>query len=763
MPLPAPILDNRTWQQLRDELVGRIPVYAPEWSDVSPSDPGVTILELLAFLGENLLFRFNQIPESTNLHLLRLLEVPLRPAQPARGTVTFTLPFDPSQAFVLPVVERGLVSVMAGAVGFEVQDDVAVLPVAVRGAVKQVVHDLPAGEQALVAERAIDARDGLKPGETAAYYKAVVVGDDTTAASAEAVDAGSSVDHSLWIAVLAPEADPEVTSKLLHPAGPLGNDPLNPGRGAVLSLGFALPSESPAMIDVDPCFGAAGRDQGIPPQVEWRVTKGLLGADGEPEYITVDPVGDTTWGLTRDGVVRLRLPARMEEVGVPQPVDPFLAGTGDLPPVLDDEPPVLFWVRAFAPAGAPLLGSFRWVGANAASVVQWRTASAEYVGTGTGQPGQSHALAQRDVLADSLRVQVEEKPEEWRDWERVESFTASGRDDRHYVLDGEAGTVTFGDTVRGLAPQRGDRIRALEYRYGGGQAGNVPAGVVKQIVEDAVFAGPPVAGTVSVGRAGAVTATNPLPFRGGADAEDVADGLRRIPGELRRRDRAVTASDFRELALSTPGGLVGRAECLPLFHRRQPFVEAAGVVTVVVWPSTDPLHPDAPVPDRGVLKSVCEFLDARRLVTTELYVVPPEYVGVAVSVSFEPKPGASPDAVRRWVEQVIRQYLSPMPPYGPEGEGWPLGRTVRAAELEAAALQVEGVLYLNGVSVARLSEDGTSWVQGTVRLEKWQSVECKGVVVVAGGPVPVAGAGLDTPALPPGSRPVPIPLPPDVC
>lgn len=763
MPLPAPILDSRTWQQLRDELVGRIPVYAPEWTDVSPSDPGVTILELLAFLGENLLFRFNQIPEATHLELVRLLDVPLRPAQPAGGIVTFSVPFDHTKPFVLPVVEKGLVSVKAGNVGCEVQDDVSVLPVLVRAAVKEVVTEVPTGEQALAAERAIDARDGLKEGETAIYYKVTTVADDETAPTGTPVNAGASVDQSLWIAVIAPSAEAKVADALRQPDGPLGSSPLDPGRGGVLSLGFALPTDALTMAEVDPCFGAAGRDEGVPPQVEWRVTKALLGADGEPEYITIDPVGDTTWGLTREGVVRLRLPARLEEVGVPAPADPFLAGTGDFPPVLDDEPPVLFWIRAFAPPGAPLLGAFRWVGANAARVVQWRTATAEYLGTATGQPGQVYALAQRDVLADSLRVQVEQDTGQWVNWQRVESFTASTRDDTHFVLDSEAGTVTFGDTVRGLAPGLGRRIRALEYRYGGGAHGNVTAKALSAVEVDTTFGGEPVGGTVAIDRApGGATVTNPLPTAGGADAEDVAEGLRRIPGELRRRDRAVTASDFKELALATPGGLVGRAECLPLFHRGQPFVEAAGVVTVVVWPKHDPLHPDAPVPDRGVLNSVCSFLDARRLVTTELYVVPPEYVQVAVSVGFEPKAGASPDAVRRWVEQVIRQYLSPMPPYGPEGQGWPLGRTVRAAELEAAALQVDGVLFLHDVRLSGRREDGT-WVEGTVSLEKWQSVEVAGVTVVAGPGVPEPVTGIDIPPLPPDSRPVPIPVPPDVC
>src|SRR3954470_12619888 len=90
MPLPQPILDDRSYEQLRDELVRRIPVYAPEWTDHNASDPGIALLELFAPLGETLLFRFNQIPESTYLAYLRLLDVPLRPAAPARALVAFT-------------------------------------------------------------------------------------------------------------------------------------------------------------------------------------------------------------------------------------------------------------------------------------------------------------------------------------------------------------------------------------------------------------------------------------------------------------------------------------------------------------------------------------------------------------------------------------------------------------------------------------------------------------------------------------------------
>src|SRR5215204_2295234 len=84
MALISPTLDNRTFEQLREELLRRIPVYAPEWTDHNESDPGIALLELFAYLGESLLYRFNQIPDTTRIEFLRLLGVRPRPAQPAR-------------------------------------------------------------------------------------------------------------------------------------------------------------------------------------------------------------------------------------------------------------------------------------------------------------------------------------------------------------------------------------------------------------------------------------------------------------------------------------------------------------------------------------------------------------------------------------------------------------------------------------------------------------------------------------------------------
>ena len=60
MPLQAPNLDDRRYQQLLDDFM-RVPIHTPEWTNFNQSDPGVTIVQLFAFLTETLIYRANQI------------------------------------------------------------------------------------------------------------------------------------------------------------------------------------------------------------------------------------------------------------------------------------------------------------------------------------------------------------------------------------------------------------------------------------------------------------------------------------------------------------------------------------------------------------------------------------------------------------------------------------------------------------------------------------------------------------------------------
>jgi hypothetical protein len=761
MPLPSPILDDRSYQQLRDELVRRIPVYAPEWTDNNASDPGITLIELFAYLGENLLYRFNQIPETTKLQFLKLLQIPVRPAVASTGMVGFTT--DSPTGVLAPEQSE----CRAGATSFETGTEVMVWPLSALGMARvRTAAPAPADgdsftftQQALTAlvQKAQENNQTLDVGtlsNAAVYYKTQTLPDDPSLPTAQAIDFGATVDSTLWIPVLVPANMSAANLTTLQTSLP----------GQVINIGIIPDEQILSMDQVNPCAGVPPAPSTRAPTV-WQISVGL-DPSGQPHYRELVPVGDSTRGFGCPGVVRLELPKDATQYGNFALSDSDLVGTGELPPPIDDATVaarVIFWIRAFRTDGSSL-GRLLWVGTNVSDVTQQKTANPEFLGTGNAQANQVYRLVNPNVVAGSQTIEVE-SADGWTPWTQVDGFQGSTESDKVYLLDAEAGTVTFGNGVQGLAPQIGQRIRATTYKYGGGSAGNVAAKAITKVLE--------VSG---------VKVSNPLPTRFGADSEAVADALTRIPAEFRRHDRAVCASDFQELALATPGAGIGRAEVLPLFYPpnassfnpADPATFAAGVVSVVVWPAVDNKRPEAPMPDANTLQAVCSWLDARRLVTTELYVIPPTYRKVACSVGFQPQNGYGIEAVRRWVELAVRQFLAPLPPYGPTGSGWPLGRRVYGPEIEGAALQVEGVDFVFQVNLAYFDEATQTWVQslataeGTgclpqaVDLKPYEVVQLTELTIVQGQPLP-AGAQIPSPIAAPNPNspvpPQPIPIP----
>lgn len=712
MALISPILDNRSYEQLREELVRRIPVHTREWTNHNESDPGIVLLELFAHLGESLLYRFNQIPDTARVEFLRLLGVQPRPAQPSTALLCAGTD-EPQGVHILKGAEAS-----AGAVSFQTTDEVYVWPLEAVGAGKTATKGGSVESREDALERA-DLR-----ADHATFYETALTPTDPNAPDAVSIDVSEQLDNCLWVALLgSPTTD---LSQLAR---------------RTLFLGIAFDekfSEPPvlARLTEDNTTKAlrAGGLTDDPPPAEWELWQGT-DADGAPVFHRLGVLGDSTRGMTTTGVVKLELPARLS---VPGPSD-GLAGN---PPPIEDEDVrerVVGWLRVRRPQRNDIGDAIHrvlWVGANCVAAEQSRTPPPELLGAGDGNPDQRFPLAHQPVLPNTVRLQVEE-PAGWRDWDEVENFAHSGLDDRHYTVDRQHGAIVFG---RKRMPQLGEQIRVLSYRYSQGAAGNVPPQAIARF---------PLHPAVKV--------SNPFRAQGGVDPVPLADALAAIPGEVHRRDRAVTPEDYQALTLQVAG--VARAEVLSTFHPDTPSIDAAGVTTVVVIPGDDVRNPDAPVPDIALLRRVATWLEPRRLVTAELYVIPPEYVRIAVSIAVEVRKGYQVDAVRRWVEKIVRQYLAAVPPNGPDAAGWPLGRKVRAAELEAVAVQVEGVEYANGTRLATLDPPQDRTVAG-VELAKWQLPELAMITVVAGdGPPPDPGV---TPTED-DVESVPVPLPPEVC
>jgi len=792
MPLRPPALDDRSFDDLVEEVLARIPAHTPEWTNPRPGDPGRTLLELFAWLADALLYRANLIPERQRLAFLRLLGVPLRPAVPARGLVSIALG-DDKVASAVPIQPLATIK---GPAAFETRGELTVLPVTAEAYYKR---PLTSSEQQALAPviQGLQQIYGLSSAPTPYVTTPVFAGG---AAEPDGFDLVGATDKCLWLALLAAKPD------LVEPA----RQAL--GTGAAGGQQLINVGVMPA-ISVPALFEEIGPRARIPHV--WEISTGQeLG--GQPEYLPLDPIGDSTQGLTQPGVLRLALPAA-EKIGAPSnDVRVALqAGVGDRPPRLDvpeKSARLVAWVR-LRPTVALSRLALSWVGINAVEIDQRQTVVGRVVGQSDGTAGQELQLPGQSIEPESLLLQVEEAGQGYVLWRQVDDLALAGRDDAVYRLDPEAGTVQFGDGVRGRIPEVGRRVRVLQMRAGGGRAGNLPAGSLT----DVSARGPDGASVTTK-----LKVLQSLPTTGGEDAETLAQAEQRIPALFRHRDRAVTEDDYRRLAIDTPGMDIGRVEVLPRFKPQQRRLDVPGVVSVMVLPSKAGTAGPNPRADRPFLEAVHAYLDARRPLATELYTIGCEYVPLGVSVGVTVQdgfsslgaatrgtingvpaaPGAAPtaanglaagsldgpissatgllgtlgpggfqrDGVLRAVREALRLLLWPLPPGGPAAAGWPLGRAVRDRELEVAVARVAGVQSVVGIKLFLWQKDAQDPQQGRwarlsaatpsapveIPLQPWQLPELLSVVVtegdalddLRGAPNPFATAGVGVPVVP---------------
>ncbi len=714
MPLTEPTLDSRRYREILAETLARIPVHNPEWTNFNDSDPGITILQLFAFLTESIIYRANLIPERNRRKFLRLLGVPMLAPAAAQGLVSFEKAAGELSVQTLPAD----LALSAGNVPFRTENGLDVLPVEARLYYKSPLSAARAAEVDTLYSQLYASQ--LAAGEVAEYYETKPFEPPTAGTVLPSLDlATDAVDGSLWVALLArPREDVAQTRARI--------------AGKTLSLGVM-----PALDDDGRALYPRGASAVAPrPTLIYELPNT---ESTQPAYRRISPrVGVDP--LSRPGIVELPLP-QASALTHWTDLDPLEAGVGDFPPSLEDReeaPRLVTWLRIRSPeafgsgsaASRQLRVPLSWVGINAARVVQRAQVLAEALPTGTGEPDQRAVLANTPVIVESVELTVNGER-----WARIDDLAAAPPEvplrsprltgtqgpptatkahdtDRDrakvYTVDRESGELRFGDGLHGMRPPRGAAILA-SYAFGGGTQGNLGIGAINR------------------GAPAGLKVRNGVPTWGGSEGESLAQAERRIPGLLHHRDRLVTAGDYEQITRATPGVDMGRVEVLPLVHPEQPFQDSDGVVTLLVIPRQDATQPEAPRPDRLFLETVCAHLEPRRLLTTELHVVGPRYLPIWISVGVEVIPGRAEAVVREAVRKALLDFVSPLTG-GFEGKGWPLHRAVEVAELVAAAARVEGVAKVNRL---RLGAD-TGEVPDRVPIEALQLPRVMAVEVVSG-------------------------------
>jgi uncharacterized phage protein gp47/JayE len=458
---------------------------------------------------------------------------------------------------------------------------------------------------------------------------------------------------------------------------PLGCEPM---PGDALYLGFGPPADAasrtgdfPARLRLHvavPGHGAAAAALAAgapdpPAELSWEHRTATAGR----EWRSMPVFEDGTGRLTRGGYLVL---------GGPTGVPPTVEAGIDVP---------RYWLRCrlaerdYPPGREPVIAPPATNTVHARNLI---TVREEPLGLSEGHPDEFYRLLHRPVAEGSVTVAVrptDEQAAEQR-WEVRADLLSSGPDDRHVVLEPTKGVLTFGDGRRGRVPPVGAEIVAVEYRHGGGLAGNVQAGTITTLVTE-------LSEVSSV--------LNRRPALGGTDRQSIDDLRAEAATVLRHQRRAVTAGDYAALAGEVRG--VIDAVTLPETHPHHPGVKVPGAVTVVVA-----AHPDVggPAVHEGLLSKVCKHLDEHRLLATELWVTQPRLVPVEVKVTVTlQRQALSPDIVRTDVKEAVDEFFSPFT-WDRHGKvrGAAFAGSLRSADLTRNLLDVPGVLSVTTVITA---------------------------------------------------------------
>jgi hypothetical protein len=653
--LVAPTLDDRSWDDLVRQARELIPRYAPGWTDHNPSDIGITLIELFAFLVEGLTYRLNQVPERNYVAFLNLLGITRDPATPARVYLTFTA--QPNRTVEVPAGQQAQT---AGTeteppIVFETERPVTVLPIDLATA---LLVDPAAGEY-----RDLSARFTSSP----------AIG---------------------------------------------GTIPVPAGGRVLLALGFGGRTGEALDIEwqlSSPLARRSDAAEGDPRVVvTWRYSTDA----NPPAAWTTAPAEGRGSTLEHDGVARLRLPVTGADAWTAQKAAAWglrpAADTGEV----GDERFWIGVDLQNGTAQAVSLGIDRILFNAAPAHAALTVPAPEDLGLSDGTDFQVFALSNRPVFRAPgvedpyfhVRVRVADEP-----WTRVDELPAG--DARVYRLDPVTGEIGFGDfdparrKGRGLVPPAGARVTAT-YRYvAAGLRSNVGAGRVAALRT-------PVSGILGVANlAASFGASDEEPIE--QTMRRAPEVLKNRDRAVTREDYeylAREASTDVAIVRCLPPRRHERAHADPAVWKKDDPWNFAGLyrgpghVHVVIVPDVPParvLEVPRPEPSRDLLDEVQRYLDERRDLTARLQVVGPRYLPIVVTVkvmvfrSAIERLGLVRDEgeVVRDIGDRLRRLLHPVRG-GPAGAGWLVGQNVFMPDVFRAAMPPESIGFISDLKLA---------------------------------------------------------------
>ena len=679
MSILLPNLDDRRWQDLVEQGRALIPLEAPEWTDHNASDPGITLIELLAWIAEGDLYRVNRITARQQRTLLRLMAIRTESPTPARVAIGLTNP-SPTPFAIPAGTEWDATSIDGSAQTFR-----SVAPIDVVAAHLTSIHvndadgfkNLTAawtrGEQLplfgidpVVGAALYLGFDVPLPTNAATHIFFHIGGDkDSVVERRRLIDEGSADVHhsarvvweyfaqdgvaSRWVTLDATDGTRAFTL-----SGPVRVRPSLPM--AATTIGQSLQANYAVR-----CRLGAGALDAAP--LAQRVV--MNGVELEQAVAAVE-----TWSIAADATIngtvtageRLQLVFELQN-GAITTLSASPAGTDAV---------VAFHVFEYVPATASAPGRL--------------VLDASLAGIGTGEPEQHITLKRPPVILRTLRIYSLEAGA-WQAWERVDDFAASSRMAAAFMLDPTAGLVTFGNGEQGRSLPAGAPLIAV-YETTRAVAATARVTGLAATPRNRALLEQPGAASIAVAHQTALA--------DGQAAETLAHAIGRAIAQREAALRAVTAEDCEILARETPGTSVARAMARPNVYPGLDCISAPGVATVVVVPR---LPRARPMPSAGLIRAVSARLERRRTLGTRLVVTGPRYVQVAVHARVRGFDGVDAARLRADLVSAVDAWFHPLTG-GPDGTGWPLGRDVYRSEILQVIDETPGVDHVMSLELS---------------------------------------------------------------